>query len=123
MVMQVPGGSEVGPGDVQCAADLAAYFSKARGERRAPVIVASPSDLKRPKGARPGQVKLTLRHLPRLNIVVLQSEDRSRFHDSIVLAVMTMTMRDVRDAHGLLQSRHALFGDASAPLARAWLSC
>lgn len=54
--MQVPSGQEAGAEDVQCAADLAAYFSKARGEKRAPVIVASPADLKRPKGSRPGQV-------------------------------------------------------------------
>ncbi|KAK9868230.1 hypothetical protein WJX84_009935 [Apatococcus fuscideae] len=55
-LLQVPSGQEAGAEDVQCAADLAAYFSKARGEKRAPVIVASPADLKRPKGSRPGQV-------------------------------------------------------------------
>ncbi|KAK9848333.1 hypothetical protein WJX84_002062 [Apatococcus fuscideae] len=55
-LLQVPSGSEAAEEDVQCAADLAAFFSKARPEGRAPVIVASPSDLHRPKGSRPGQV-------------------------------------------------------------------
>ena len=57
-LLQVPSGKEASDEDVQCAADLAAFFSKARAEGRAPVIVASPTDLKRPKGSRPGQVIL-----------------------------------------------------------------
>ena len=59
-LLQVPSGREASEEDVQCAADLAAFFSKARGEGRAPVILASPADLKRPKGSRPGQVDFQL---------------------------------------------------------------
>lgn len=63
-LLQVPSGKEALGEDLQCAADLAAFFSKARAEGRAPVIVASPTDLKRPKGARPGQVTLDSACLP-----------------------------------------------------------
>ena len=43
-------------GDLQFAADAAAYFSKARTEGRAEVVYALIKDLKKPRGARPGQV-------------------------------------------------------------------
>lgn len=42
--------------DLQFAADLAAFFSKARSETRAPVIVADIQHVKRPKRAALGQV-------------------------------------------------------------------
>ena len=41
--------------DVQFAADLAAWFSKARAEGKADVTVCYARDVKRPKGAKPGQ--------------------------------------------------------------------
>lgn len=42
--------------DLQFAADAAAHFSKARSEGRAEVVYALIKDLKKPRGARPGQV-------------------------------------------------------------------
>lgn len=45
--------------DLQFAADLAAWYSKSRGEGKCPVITASPKDIKKPKGAAPGQVLVT----------------------------------------------------------------
>lgn len=41
---------------MQFAADLAAWYSKKKGEGKCPVIMASPTDIKKPKGAAPGQV-------------------------------------------------------------------
>ena len=46
---------EAGKADVQVAADLAAWFSKARGEGKADVTVSRAGDVKRPKGGKPGQ--------------------------------------------------------------------
>ena len=43
--------------DLQFAADGAAFFSKARSEGKADVVYAYVKDLKKPKGARPGQVQ------------------------------------------------------------------
>lgn len=42
--------------DLQYCADLAAYFSKARDNGKVDVIVALAANLKKPKGAKPGQV-------------------------------------------------------------------
>lgn len=42
--------------DVQFAADLAAFFSKGRGDAKCDVIVAPGDALKKPKGAKPGSV-------------------------------------------------------------------
>lgn len=42
--------------DLQFAADLAAWHSKGKGEGKCPVIMASPTDIKKPKGAPPGKV-------------------------------------------------------------------
>ena len=57
---RVPSSKDTGPAlgepDVQFAADLAAFFSKARGDGKADVMVARASVLKKPKGAKPGQV-------------------------------------------------------------------
>ena len=44
--------------DLQFAADAAAFFSKARSEGKADVVYAYVKDLKKPKGARPGQVQV-----------------------------------------------------------------
>lgn len=48
--------SEVQASDLQFAADLAAWYSKKKAEGKCPVIMASPTDIKKPKGAAPGQV-------------------------------------------------------------------
>jgi predicted ribosome quality control (RQC) complex YloA/Tae2 family protein len=42
--------------DIECAAGLALYFSRARGAGKGEVIIARVEDLERPKGALPGQV-------------------------------------------------------------------
>ena len=42
--------------DVAFAANIAAYYSKARTEGKVPVVKASVADLKKPKGMAPGKV-------------------------------------------------------------------
>ncbi len=59
MLLRVPPGQEAAEADVQFAADLAAWFSKARTEGKADVTTCSPSDIKKPKGAKAGQVLVT----------------------------------------------------------------
>jgi len=49
-------GAEVTPADLQFAADLAAYYSRARQSDRVPVVYTSPKQVYRPKGAKPGMV-------------------------------------------------------------------
>lgn len=44
--------------DLQFAANLAAFYSDARTERRAPVTTADPKHIQKPRGAPPGAVKL-----------------------------------------------------------------
>ena len=56
---RVPSGKatpEVGDADVQFAADLAAFFSKGRDDLKCDVMVTSAASVKKPKGAKPGQV-------------------------------------------------------------------
>ena len=45
-----------GEGDLQAAADLAAHFSRARGNRRVPVVMVATDQLQRIPGAGPGTV-------------------------------------------------------------------
>ena len=45
-----------GEGDLQAAADLAAHFSRARGNRRVPVVMVATDQLQRIAGAGPGTV-------------------------------------------------------------------
>lgn len=42
--------------DIQFAADIAAWFSKARTDGRVEITCANPKDISKPKGAKPGQV-------------------------------------------------------------------
>jgi len=51
-------GSEGAPdeADLQAAADLAAHFSRGRGNRRVPVVMVPTDDLQRLAGAGPGTV-------------------------------------------------------------------
>jgi hypothetical protein len=46
--------------DIAFAANLAAYFSKARTEGKVEVVKASVSDLKKPTGAAPGKVRICI---------------------------------------------------------------
>ncbi|WIA33408.1 hypothetical protein OEZ86_006542 [Tetradesmus obliquus] len=55
-VIRVEAGREPDQKDLQFAADLAAWFSKARDAGKADVIVAHAEHLKKFKGAKPGQV-------------------------------------------------------------------
>jgi predicted ribosome quality control (RQC) complex YloA/Tae2 family protein len=52
-------GSEAPPGDgdLQAAADLAAHFSRGRGNRRVPVLMVAAETLQRIPGAEPGTVR------------------------------------------------------------------
>ena len=55
-LLRVPDGSAPSDADVRFAADLAAFFSKGRNETKAEVIVTRAANVRKPKGARPGQV-------------------------------------------------------------------
>jgi predicted ribosome quality control (RQC) complex YloA/Tae2 family protein len=44
-------------GDLQAAADLAAHFSRGRGNRRVPVVMVPTEELQRIPGAAPGTVR------------------------------------------------------------------
>lgn len=48
-----------GEEDIQFAADLAAWFSKARGEGKAPVTMAGLANIRKVKGGPPGRVIVT----------------------------------------------------------------
>lgn len=54
-----PGQEQPDNADLQFAADLAAYFSKGRDAGKVDVIVARAKHLKKPPGAKPGQVLVT----------------------------------------------------------------
>jgi predicted ribosome quality control (RQC) complex YloA/Tae2 family protein len=54
--MRVPAGQAPSDADLRFAADLAAWFSKARGEGRVDVTMCDPRHLSKPTGAKPGQV-------------------------------------------------------------------
>lgn len=56
VLLRIPAGSTAADEDIQFAADLAAFFSKARLEKKTDVTYASPSFIEKPKGAKPGQV-------------------------------------------------------------------
>ena len=50
--------------DIAYAADIAAFYSKARTEGKVPVVMASVADLRKPKGTPPGKVHAGHRHVP-----------------------------------------------------------
>jgi predicted ribosome quality control (RQC) complex YloA/Tae2 family protein len=54
--MRIPAGSTAAKEDIQFAANLSVYFSKARDSGRCDVTMASGKDVRKPKGAKPGQV-------------------------------------------------------------------
>lgn len=56
LVMRIPAGSSPEQEDIQYAANLSVYFSKARDSGRCAVTMTSGKDVKKPKGAKPGQV-------------------------------------------------------------------
>ncbi|KAI3435649.1 hypothetical protein D9Q98_001707 [Chlorella vulgaris] len=56
LLMRVPAGRSASEADMRFAADLAAWFSKARSEGKVDVTVCDPKHLSKPTGAKPGQV-------------------------------------------------------------------
>lgn len=60
--------------DILAAADITAWFSKSRNETRCEVITTAPKHLSRPKGAKPGQVKVAR------ETVVLANPQRAPAH-------------------------------------------
>lgn len=56
LIIRVPDGKAATDEDVQYAANLSAYFSKARDAPRFDVTVSAGKHLKKFKGAKPGQV-------------------------------------------------------------------
>ncbi len=59
-LLRAPRGSpEPGEPDLQFAADLATFFSKARDSLKADVIVARGAWVRKPRGAKPGAVVVT----------------------------------------------------------------
>lgn len=56
LVMRVPAGSSADSEDIQYAANLSVYFSKARESGKWDVTMADARHIKKPKGAKPGQV-------------------------------------------------------------------
>ena len=56
VVLRLPPGSTPDAADLQSAADLAAYFSQARGSDQVPVVYTQPKHVYKPKGANLGMV-------------------------------------------------------------------
>jgi predicted ribosome quality control (RQC) complex YloA/Tae2 family protein len=56
LVMRIPAGSRPEQEDIQYAANLSVFFSKARGNGKCDVTMCSGKDVTKPKGAKPGQV-------------------------------------------------------------------
>ena len=56
VLLRIAPGSTPDPQDLQTAADLAAYYSRARQSDRVPVIFTEPKYVFKPKGAKPGMV-------------------------------------------------------------------
>lgn len=56
LVMRVPAGSAAEDEDIQFAANLSVYFSKARESGKCDVTMTDAKNVKKPKGAKPGQV-------------------------------------------------------------------
>ncbi len=56
VLLRVAPGSTPSDADLQLTADLASYFSQARDSEQAPIVVAQPKHLYKPKGAKLGMV-------------------------------------------------------------------
>lgn len=56
LVMRIPAGSSPNAEDIQYAANLSVFFSKARGSGKCDVTMCCGKDVRKPKGAKPGQV-------------------------------------------------------------------
>jgi predicted ribosome quality control (RQC) complex YloA/Tae2 family protein len=58
LLLRVPPGQVPSDADLQFSADLAAYFSKARGSGKVEVSYTNPKYLQKVKGSKPGMVKV-----------------------------------------------------------------
>jgi predicted ribosome quality control (RQC) complex YloA/Tae2 family protein len=56
VLLRLPPGASLENPDLQSAADLSAYYSRARQSDRVPVVYTKPKYLYKPKGAKPGMV-------------------------------------------------------------------
>lgn len=56
LIVRAQGGKEPSEEDIQFAANLSTFFSKARSSPRWDVTMCSARDLRKPKGAKPGQI-------------------------------------------------------------------
>jgi predicted ribosome quality control (RQC) complex YloA/Tae2 family protein len=56
LLMRIPAGQAAGQPDVAFAADLAAWFSKARTQGKCDVTACDPRHISKSTGAKPGQV-------------------------------------------------------------------
>ena len=56
LIIRVPAGQAPSDEDVQYAANLSVFYSKARSSPRWDVTTCSAADLRKPKGAKPGQI-------------------------------------------------------------------
>lgn len=56
LLMRIPAGRAPEQADMDFAADLAGWFSKARTQGKCDVTVCDPKDITKPTGAKPGQV-------------------------------------------------------------------
>lgn len=56
LIIRVPAGAEASREDIQFAANLSAYYSKAKDAGKCGVTVTAARNVRKFKGARPGQV-------------------------------------------------------------------
>lgn len=56
VLLRLEPGAVADEGDLQFAANWAAYFSRARGSEQVPVVYTKPKNVYKPKGAKPGMV-------------------------------------------------------------------
>ncbi|MGL5194336.1 MAG: NFACT RNA binding domain-containing protein, partial [Chroococcales cyanobacterium] len=55
-LLRLPPGAVADEPDLQFAADLTAYYSRARQSEQVPVVYTEPKNVYKPKGAKPGMV-------------------------------------------------------------------
>lgn len=78
VLLRVAPGSTPDPNDLQSAADLAAYYSRARQSDRVPVVFTEPKHVYKPKGAKPGMVVYKHERIIWGQPLVIKSSDPAR---------------------------------------------
>jgi predicted ribosome quality control (RQC) complex YloA/Tae2 family protein len=56
VLLRLAAGTKPDPQDLQCAANIAAYYSRAKQSHHVPVVYTQPKHVYKPKGAKPGMV-------------------------------------------------------------------